>query len=272
MNSGHLLFAFFYQDKHGICYYLLQEVKIYTWYEVKISYPAAYVQMSFFQIFVIFLDTTLITSLLKVLSALQIPAMFSLQLKRGVSDVGMIRQRKLLNTEKLIFKAEDLDEINRQGGLYVLVTVEPEGSVTIPDVQERESILFNISNLLFCHYLEYDSTLFFPVVNIELEQPVSYFKCMLSILGTFIVFVVIFPGFSLYLRVYEFQKYAAFSRNGAGVGMGWKNLSDLGNGLTTAMTIILVEWVVMLFLASYFDQVVSSGDGKKRVPYFSYNA
>ncbi|KAL2901220.1 ABC transporter A family member 6, partial [Bienertia sinuspersici] len=109
-------------------------------------------------------------------------------LKRGVSDVGMNRLRKLLNTEKLIFKAEDLDEINRQGGLYVLVTVEPEGSVAIPDVQERESILFNIG-------------------------------------------------------VYEFQKYAAFSRNGAGIGMGWKNLSDLGNGLTTAMTIILVEWV-----------------------------
>ncbi|KAL2924348.1 ABC transporter A family member 6, partial [Bienertia sinuspersici] len=155
--------------------------------------------------------------LLKVLSALQIPAMFSLQLKRGVSDVGMNRLRKLLNTEKLIFKAEDLDEINRQGGLYVLVTVEPEGSVAIPDVQERESILFNIG-------------------------------------------------------VYEFQKYAAFSRNGAGIGMGWKNLSDLGNGLTTAMTIILVEWVVMLFLASYLIRLYLVEMGRKRVPYFSYNA
>ena len=42
----------------------------------------------------------------------QIPAIFSLQLKKGISDVGMNRLRKLLNTEKLIFKAEDLDEVN----------------------------------------------------------------------------------------------------------------------------------------------------------------
>ncbi|XP_021735983.1 uncharacterized protein LOC110702565 isoform X1 [Chenopodium quinoa] len=98
----------------GSRYYLLQGLKPDTWYEVKISYPA----------------TT--------------PAMFSLQLKRGVSDVGLNRLRKLLNTEKLIFKAEDLDEINRQGGLYVLITVEPEGFVAIPGVQERENILFNI--------------------------------------------------------------------------------------------------------------------------------
>ncbi|KNA12269.1 hypothetical protein SOVF_127410 [Spinacia oleracea] len=98
----------------GSRYYLLQGLKPDTWYEVKISYPAS------------------------------IPAMFSLQLKRGVSGVGMNRLRKLLNTEKLIFKAENLDEVNRQGGFYVLITVEPEGFVAIPGVQERENILFNI--------------------------------------------------------------------------------------------------------------------------------
>ncbi|KAL2903680.1 ABC transporter A family member 6, partial [Bienertia sinuspersici] len=145
------------------------------------------------------------------------PSYVFFALKRGVSDVRMNRLRKLLNTEKLIFKAEDLDEINRQGGLYVLVTVEPEGFVAIPDVLERESILFNIG-------------------------------------------------------VYEFQKYAAFARNGAGVGMGWKNLSDLGNGLTTAMTIILVEWVVMLFWHLILIRLYLVEMGRKRVPYFSYNA
>ncbi|KAL2935159.1 ABC transporter A family member 12 [Bienertia sinuspersici] len=95
-------------------------------------------------------------------------------------------------------------------------------------------------------------------------------RCIESadISSTLIVFVEVFPGFSLYRGVYEFQKYAAFARNGAGFGMGWKNLSDPGNGLTTAMTIILVEWVVMLLLASYFDQVISSGDGKKKSPLF----
>ena len=49
-----------------------------------------------------------------VFEALQIPAKFSLELRRGNSDVGINRLRKLLNTEKLIFKAGDLDEINRE--------------------------------------------------------------------------------------------------------------------------------------------------------------
>ncbi|XP_057520080.1 uncharacterized protein LOC130800514 [Amaranthus tricolor] len=98
----------------GSHYYLLQGLKPYTWYEVKISYPAS------------------------------IPAKFSLELRRGNSDVGINRLRKLLNTEKLIFKAGDLDEINREGELYALVTVEPEGFVAIPGVSERENILFNI--------------------------------------------------------------------------------------------------------------------------------
>lgn len=35
-----------------------------------------------------------------------------------------------------------------QGGFYVLITVEPEGFVAIPGVQERENILFNIGMLL----------------------------------------------------------------------------------------------------------------------------
>ncbi|KAJ8445840.1 hypothetical protein Cgig2_027921 [Carnegiea gigantea] len=61
-----------------------------------------------------------------------IPAIFSLQLKKGISDVGMNRLRKLLNTEKLIFKTEDLDEVNHNGGMYVLITVEPEGVVALP--------------------------------------------------------------------------------------------------------------------------------------------
>ncbi|XP_031258630.1 uncharacterized protein LOC116116711 isoform X2 [Pistacia vera] len=51
---------------------------------------------------------------------------------------------RLLNTEKLIFKTDNLDVIDDQGGMYVLVTVEPEGIVAIPHVQEREFIIFNI--------------------------------------------------------------------------------------------------------------------------------
>ncbi|KAI9195467.1 hypothetical protein LWI28_015119 [Acer negundo] len=94
--------------------YQLQGLKSYNWYEVKISYPAS------------------------------IPASFSLQLKKGNLEVGLNRNRRLLNTEKLIFKTDSLDVLNDQDGMHVLVTVEPEGIVAIPHVQEREFIIFNI--------------------------------------------------------------------------------------------------------------------------------
>ncbi|OMO66889.1 hypothetical protein CCACVL1_20949 [Corchorus capsularis] len=94
--------------------YQLQGLKSLTWYEVKISYPAS------------------------------IPASFSLQLKKGNSDSGLNRNRRLLNTEKLIFKTDSLDTIDDQGGLYVLVNVEPEGFVAISNAKEREFIIFNI--------------------------------------------------------------------------------------------------------------------------------
>ncbi|XP_044477773.1 uncharacterized protein LOC123205036 [Mangifera indica] len=98
----------------GTRLYHLQGLKSFTWYEVKISHPAS------------------------------IPASFSLQLKEGNLDLVLNQNRRLLNTEKLIFKTDNLDVINDQGGMYVLVTVEPEGVVAIPNVKERESIIFNI--------------------------------------------------------------------------------------------------------------------------------
>uniref|UniRef100_A0A803M189 ABC transporter domain-containing protein n=1 Tax=Chenopodium quinoa TaxID=63459 RepID=A0A803M189_CHEQI len=83
-----------------------------------------------------------------------------------------------------------------------------------------------------------------------------------------IVLVEMFPGFALYRGVYEFQKYASFARSGAGVGMQWKNLNDPGNGLKTAMAIMMVEWKVMLLLAYYLDQVVSTGSGRTKSPLY----
>ncbi|KAM7260058.1 hypothetical protein ACFE04_015799 [Oxalis oulophora] len=94
--------------------YELHALKSQTWYEVKISYPAS------------------------------IPASFSLELKKGKFLLGRNSNRRLLNTEKLIFKTDTDEELISQGGLYVLVTVEPEGVVAIPHTQEREFITFNI--------------------------------------------------------------------------------------------------------------------------------
>ncbi|KAL2517825.1 hypothetical protein Adt_14072 [Abeliophyllum distichum] len=94
--------------------YELQGLKPHTWYEVKISYPAS------------------------------IPSSFSLHLKRGSSDLGLNWGRKLLNTEKLIFKTDGIDSLVDQHRLHVLVNVEPEGVVAIPGKQESKFVIFNI--------------------------------------------------------------------------------------------------------------------------------
>uniref|UniRef100_A0A1J3IXH5 Caveolin-1 protein n=1 Tax=Noccaea caerulescens TaxID=107243 RepID=A0A1J3IXH5_NOCCA len=96
--------------------YRLDGLKSNSWYEVKISYPAS------------------------------IPTQFSLQLLRnGVMGLKLNQMRRLLNTEKLIFKTESLEEVNnKDDGLYVLVTVESEGIVAIPNFKERSFIIYNI--------------------------------------------------------------------------------------------------------------------------------
>ncbi|XVF89137.1 hypothetical protein PTKIN_Ptkin19aG0106300 [Pterospermum kingtungense] len=115
LNVGEELKAETLPLQMGSRVYKLHGLKSLTWYEVKISYPAS------------------------------MPASFSLQLKKGNSDSsGLNLNRRLLNTEKLIFKTDSLDTINDQGGLHVLVTVEPEGFVAIPNTKEREFIIFNI--------------------------------------------------------------------------------------------------------------------------------
>ncbi|PQQ13901.1 uncharacterized protein Pyn_06405 [Prunus yedoensis var. nudiflora] len=113
LNVGEELWKETLPLKMGSRLYQLQGLKPDTWYEVKISYPAS------------------------------IPARFSIQLKRGDLESALTGNRRLLNTEKLIFKTESLGS-NDQGGMYVLVSVEPEGVVAIPNVQEREHIIFNI--------------------------------------------------------------------------------------------------------------------------------
>uniref|UniRef100_A0ACD5YMK2 Uncharacterized protein n=1 Tax=Avena sativa TaxID=4498 RepID=A0ACD5YMK2_AVESA len=95
--------------RRGWRLYRLAGLRPPAWYEIKISYPTS------------------------------IPSSFSIRL---VNDPGALedwgsKNRRLLNTEKIIFKAESKP-------VYVLVTVEPEGVVAKPNVPERELALFNI--------------------------------------------------------------------------------------------------------------------------------
>ncbi|GAA0156127.1 hypothetical protein LIER_13691 [Lithospermum erythrorhizon] len=98
----------------GSCQYQLLGLKSNSWYEVKISYPAS------------------------------IPASFSIELKKGILDLNQKFSRKLLNTEKLVFKTDNFDLVDGEGGWFVLVSVEPEGVVAIQQAKEREHVTFNI--------------------------------------------------------------------------------------------------------------------------------
>ncbi|XP_038972172.1 uncharacterized protein LOC103697113 isoform X2 [Phoenix dactylifera] len=90
--------------------YELRGLRESAWYEVKISYPVS------------------------------IPARFSIQLKTGESELWLRKNRRLLNTEKLIFKADGHRPV------YVIVTVEAEGFVAKPNLKERELAVFNIGH------------------------------------------------------------------------------------------------------------------------------
>ncbi|KAK4394441.1 ABC transporter A family member 7 [Sesamum angolense] len=63
----------------------------------------------------------------------------------------------------------------------------------------------------------------------------------------------------LYRGLYEFSQYS-FNGNYMGTdGMRWKDLNDSDNGMREVFIIIAVEWLVVLGVAYYADQVVSSG-------------
>lgn len=69
----------------------------------------------------------------------------------------------------------------------------------------------------------------------------------------------LFPGFTLYRGLYEFSQYAFVGNYMGTDGMRWKDINDEKNGMRWAMVIIAVEWVIVLAVAYYLDQVMSSG-------------
>ncbi|KAK4568293.1 hypothetical protein RGQ29_003892 [Quercus rubra] len=77
-----------------------------------------------------------------------------------------------------------------------------------------------------------------------------------------IIVMELYPGFSLYRGLYEFSQ-ASFTGNSLGThGMRWGDLSNSVNGMKEVLIIMVVEWLVVICVAYYIDQVVSSGSGK----------
>jgi len=83
-----------------------------------------------------------------------------------------------------------------------------------------------------------------------------------------IIVMEIIPGFSLYRGLYEFAEYAFSGHAMDTDGMKWDNLDDAENGMRSVLIIMVVEWVILLLLAFYIDQVSSIGGGARKSPLF----
>lgn len=94
----------------------------------------------------------------------------------------------------------------------------------------------------------------------------------LFIPGGWIIVMELYPGFSLYRGLYELGQYSFLGDYMGTHGMRWENLGDSNNGMKEVLIIMFVEWLVVLPIAFYVDQVVSSGSGVKRTPLFFFRS
>jgi ABC-type multidrug transport system fused ATPase/permease subunit len=70
-----------------------------------------------------------------------------------------------------------------------------------------------------------------------------------------IIAMELYPGFSLYRGLYELSQ-SAFAGDYRGIdGMKWR---DFGNGMKEVTCIMLIEWLLLLGLAYYIDQIIYS--------------
>ncbi|KAM5570711.1 ABC transporter A family member 10-like [Rosa sericea] len=106
----------------------------------------------------------------------------------------------------------------------------------------------------------------------------SFFATLLdgdqTVSKAWIILLELYPGFSLYRGLYEFGQYTSEAKITKTGGMGWGNLNDSANGMRDVLTIMPLEWAVLLLLAFYIDQVVTCGKSplfflpRKKAPAF----
>ncbi|CAL5441476.1 unnamed protein product [Camellia sinensis] len=95
-----------------------------------------------------------------------------------------------------------------------------------------------------------------------------FFSKVKTASGGWIVVMELYPGLALYRMLYEFSKYALQGSDTNAGGMKWKDLNDSTNGMKELLIIMVVEWFVLLFVAYYVDQVISSRSGVRKSPLF----
>ncbi|XP_043691356.1 ABC transporter A family member 7-like [Telopea speciosissima] len=84
-----------------------------------------------------------------------------------------------------------------------------------------------------------------------------------------ILILEMFPAFALFRGLHEFGQYSFDAQLSGGIGMGWKDLGE--SGLESTLFLMIIEWMVLLLLAYYLDQVFSVGGGVKKHPLWFLN-
>lgn len=69
----------------------------------------------------------------------------------------------------------------------------------------------------------------------------------------------LYPGFSLYRGLYEFAQSSLTGNYMGTKGMSWGDLKGGTSGMRDILIMMLAQWLVVLFVAYYIDQVVLSG-------------
>lgn len=81
---------------------------------------------------------------------------------------------------------------------------------------------------------------------------------------SWITLLELFPPFSLYRIVYEFSQSALLVSDMGSTGMQWSDLSDTKNGMTSILTIMVLEWILFMLLSFYLDHFGSFPNGIRK--------
>ncbi|XP_065020409.1 ABC transporter A family member 8-like, partial [Musa acuminata AAA Group] len=72
------------------------------------------------------------------------------------------------------------------------------------------------------------------------------------------------PGFSLYRGLYELSQFALGGHYQGTYGMQWKDLSEHDNGIKEVLVIMALEWLILLYVSYYLDQLALARNGACR--------
>ncbi|KAI0515530.1 hypothetical protein KFK09_008195 [Dendrobium nobile] len=78
-----------------------------------------------------------------------------------------------------------------------------------------------------------------------------------------LVVIELVPGLSLHRGLYEFGQYAFTGDSTNTYGMRWGNLGDSMNGMKNVLLTMTIEWLLLLLLAYYLDQLSSFSVGRR---------